>query len=104
MKKVSSVAAKPNQKISRQKPQIAAHVAALAETMRIFQGQQEGQRDQRAHSLGLLQQRHLGKAGEARSHSNGEGERQRERVLADDEIQLYLNNCRQPWKDAQQSF
>src|SRR5690348_11754568 len=31
--------------------QIAAHVAALAEAMRIFQRQQEGQRDQRAYSL-----------------------------------------------------
>lgn len=28
------------------------------------------------------------------------GERQRERVLTDAEIKLYLNNCRQPWKDA----
>jgi integrase len=28
------------------------------------------------------------------------GERQRNRVLTDAEIQLYLNNCRQPWKDA----
>src|SRR5580704_351355 len=44
---------------SRLQPQIAAHVAALAETMRIFQGQQERQRDQRAYSRDLLQQRHL---------------------------------------------
>jgi integrase len=28
------------------------------------------------------------------------GERQRDRVLTDAEITLYLNNCRQPWKDA----
>jgi len=28
------------------------------------------------------------------------GERQRDRVLTDAEIELYLNNCRQPWKDA----
>ena len=28
------------------------------------------------------------------------GERQRERVLTDAEIKLYLENCRQPWKDA----
>ncbi len=28
------------------------------------------------------------------------GERQRERVLTDAEIKLYLDNCRQPWKDA----
>ena len=41
-------------------PQIAAHVAALAKTIRIFQRQQKGQRDQCAHSLHLLQQRHLG--------------------------------------------
>ena len=40
--------------------QIAAYVAALAEAMRIFQRQQEGQRDERAYSLDLLQQRHLG--------------------------------------------
>ena len=40
-------------------PQITAHVAALAEAMRIFQRQQEGQRDQRAHPLDLPQQRHL---------------------------------------------
>jgi hypothetical protein len=45
--------------LRRLQPQISAHVAALAETMRIFQGQQERQRDQRAHSLDLLQQRHL---------------------------------------------
>ena len=44
---------------SRLQSQIAAHVAALAETMRIFQRQQERQRDQRAHALDLLQQRHL---------------------------------------------
>jgi integrase len=28
------------------------------------------------------------------------GERQRDRVLTDAEIKLYLDNCRQPWKDA----
>ncbi len=28
------------------------------------------------------------------------GERQRDRVLTDVEIKLYLDNCRQPWKDA----
>lgn len=28
------------------------------------------------------------------------GERQRDRVLTDAEIALYLDNCRQPWKDA----
>ena len=28
------------------------------------------------------------------------GERQRDRVLTDAEITLYLDNCRQPWKDA----
>ncbi len=28
------------------------------------------------------------------------GERQRERVLTDAEIKLYLENCRQPWEDA----
>ena len=28
------------------------------------------------------------------------GERQRERVLTDSEIKLYLENCRQPWRDA----
>jgi len=28
------------------------------------------------------------------------GERQRSRVLTDAEIKLYLDNCRQPWKDA----
>jgi integrase len=28
------------------------------------------------------------------------GERQRDRVLSDAEITLYLDNCRQPWKDA----
>jgi integrase len=28
------------------------------------------------------------------------GERQRDRVLSDAEIRLYLDNCRQPWKDA----
>ena len=44
---------------SRLQPQITAHVAALAETVRIFQREQEGQRDQRADALDLLQQRHL---------------------------------------------
>src|SRR5512140_800991 len=39
--------------------QITAHIAALREAMRIFQRQQESQRDQRAHSLDLLQQLHL---------------------------------------------
>jgi integrase len=28
------------------------------------------------------------------------GERQRDRVLSDSEVKLYLDNCRQPWKDA----
>jgi integrase len=28
------------------------------------------------------------------------GERQRDRILSDVEIKLYLDNCRQPWKDA----
>jgi len=37
-------------------PQIATHVAALAKAMRIFQREQERQRDQRAYSLDLLQQ------------------------------------------------
>ena len=40
-------------------PSVATRVAALAETMRIFQRQHVGQRDQRAHSLDLLQQRRL---------------------------------------------
>ena len=40
---------------SRLQSQIAAHFAALAEAMRIFQRQQEGQRDQCAHALDLLQ-------------------------------------------------
>src|ERR1700690_1869979 len=44
---------------SRLQSQITAHVAALAEAVRIFQGQQEGQRDQRAYTLDLFQQRHL---------------------------------------------
>ncbi len=39
--------------------QIAAHVAALAEAMRIFQRQHVRHRDQRAHTLDLLQQRRL---------------------------------------------
>jgi len=39
--------------------QVASDVAALAEAMRIFQRQQKRQRDQRTHSLHLLQQRHL---------------------------------------------
>ena len=34
-------------------------VAALAKAMRIFQRQQKRQRNQRAHALDLLQQRHL---------------------------------------------
>ena len=44
---------------SRLQSQIAAHVATLAEAVRIFQGQHKRQRDQRAHALHLLQQRHL---------------------------------------------
>src|SRR5690242_13173801 len=44
---------------SRLQSQIAAYVATLAETMRVFQRQQERQRDQRAHSRDLLQQCHL---------------------------------------------
>ena len=39
--------------------QVTADVAAFAEAMRIFQRQQKRQRDQRAHSLHLLQQSHL---------------------------------------------
>src|SRR4051812_39757871 len=39
--------------------QIAAHIAALAKAMRIFQRQHERQRDERAYSLDLLQQLHL---------------------------------------------
>src|SRR3954468_10905581 len=35
--------------------QIAAHVTTLIEAMRILEGQQERQRDQRAYSLHLLQ-------------------------------------------------
>ncbi len=38
---------------------IAAHVAALAKPMRIFQREQERQRDQRPHALHLFQPRHL---------------------------------------------
>src|SRR5437868_13119151 len=44
---------------SRLQSQITAHVAALAEAMRIFQGQQKRQRDERTYTLDLLQQRHL---------------------------------------------
>jgi hypothetical protein len=44
---------------SRLQSQITSHVAALAEAMRIFQCQHEAQRDQRAHTLDLLQQRCL---------------------------------------------
>ena len=44
---------------SRLQSQIAAHVAALAEAIGIFQRQQKGQRDQRAYALDLLQQRDL---------------------------------------------
>src|SRR5271169_1318524 len=40
-------------------PQIAAHVATFAKAMRVFQCQQERQRDQRPHSFYLLQPRHL---------------------------------------------
>src|SRR5271157_3749749 len=36
--------------------EVATRVPAFAETMRIFQGQHVGQRDQRAYSLDLLQQ------------------------------------------------
>jgi len=39
--------------------EIAAHVATFAKTMRVFQRQQERQRDQRAHSLHLFQPRYL---------------------------------------------
>src|SRR5438270_25856 len=44
---------------SRLQSQIAAHVPALAKAMRIFQGQQKRQPDERAYSLHLLQQCHL---------------------------------------------
>src|SRR6478736_1642777 len=44
---------------SRLQPRIAAHVAALAEAMRIFQRQQKRQPDQRAYALDLLPQCHL---------------------------------------------
>ena len=39
--------------------QVATHVAAFAKAVRIFERQQKRQRDQRAHALDLLQQRHL---------------------------------------------
>ena len=44
---------------SRLQPNVAAHVAALAKTLRILQRQQVSQRDQRSHSLHLFQPRHL---------------------------------------------
>src|SRR5215472_11971594 len=44
---------------SRLQSQIAAHVATLAEAMRVSQRQQEGQRDQCAYPLDLLQHLHL---------------------------------------------
>jgi hypothetical protein len=44
---------------ARLQSQIAAHVAALAEAVRVFQRQQKCQRDQRAYALDLLQQLHL---------------------------------------------
>jgi len=44
---------------SRLQPQIAAHIVALAEAMRVFQRQQKRQRDSPAHAFPLLQQRHL---------------------------------------------
>src|SRR5207249_4437967 len=44
---------------SRLQSQIAAHIATLAKTMRIFQRQQKRQRDERAYALDLLQQCHL---------------------------------------------
>ena len=43
----------------RLQSQIATHVPAFAETMGVFQGQQERQCDQCAYSLDLLQQRYL---------------------------------------------
>jgi hypothetical protein len=44
---------------SRLQSHIAAHVAALTKAMRIFQREQERQRDQRPHALHLFQARHL---------------------------------------------
>jgi len=44
--------------VSRMQSKIAAHIAALAETMRIFQCEPERQCDQRAYALDLLQQQH----------------------------------------------
>src|SRR4029077_10641376 len=40
-------------------PEVAAYVPTFAKAMRIFQRQQESQRDQRAHTFHLLQQCHL---------------------------------------------
>ena len=45
--------------VSRMQSKIAAHIAALAETMPIFQCEQERQCDQRAYALDLLQQIYL---------------------------------------------
>jgi len=45
---------------SRLQSEIAAHVPAFAKPLRVFQRQQERERDQRAHPLHLLQPRHLG--------------------------------------------
>ena len=44
---------------SRLQAQITTHVPTFTKAMRIFQRQQERQRDQRAYALDLLQQRHL---------------------------------------------
>jgi hypothetical protein len=44
---------------SRLQSQITPTSRLFGETMRIFQRQQEGQRDQRARALDLLQQLHL---------------------------------------------
>src|SRR5678815_4705234 len=45
---------------SRLQTQVAAHIPALTKSMRVFQRQQEGQRDQCAHPLHLLQLCHFG--------------------------------------------
>ena len=45
----------PRVSASRLQSEVATRVPALAETMRIFQGQHVSQRDQRAYSFDLLQ-------------------------------------------------
>ena len=49
----------PRVSAPRLQPEVATRIPALAETMRILQRQHVGQRDQRAYSLDLLQQRSL---------------------------------------------